>query len=125
MSFPGWSAGCDLPAKRICTGRLELRSSLPSRVRSRSSRFARLYGAKRQPKGGVRRAQALARVAGSLPAKVHEAVEGDPDLGEVGTQLVPHETGVEIVAAGRDRGVGREDDAGPGDQAGLLERHLA
>src|SRR5205823_2957625 len=74
---------------------------------------------------GVGRAQPLAWITRSLPAQVHEAVERDSDLAEVRPEQIPDEAGVEIVAARRDGRMRREHDAGAGDKARFLERHLA
>ena len=108
---------------------LRLRQSLP-RVLPEAARDGPVEPAHadrlvREPQRGVRGAEPLARVARSLSTKVHEAVERDADLGEVWAEQIPHEPGVEVVAAGGDRRVRGEDDAGACDQARLLERHLS
>ena len=74
---------------------------------------------------GVGGAEPLARIARPLAPEVHKSVEGDADLRQVRAEQVPHEAGVEVVAAGGDGRVRGEDDARAGDQPGLFERHLA
>src|SRR5437773_6791504 len=77
-----------------------------------------------QAERGVRRAEPLARIARALPAEVHEAVEGDAHLRQVWPEEVPHQAGVEVVAACRDRRVGGEDNARAGDEPRFFEGHL-
>ena len=73
-----------------------------------------------QAERGVRRAEPLAWVARALPAEVHEAIEGDAHLRQVWAEEVPHQAGVKVVAACRDRRVSGEDDPGTGDEPRLF-----
>src|SRR2546428_4300394 len=77
-----------------------------------------------EAEGGVRRAEPLARIAGGVPAEVLEAMEGEAPLRHIGAEEVPHQAGVEVVAARRDRRVSGEDDARAGDEPRLFEGHL-
>jgi len=70
-------------------------------------------------------AEQFPRVAGRAPAEVHEALEAQPDFGQVGPQQPAHQAGLEVVAAGGDGRVGGEDEAGAGDQPRLLQGELA
>src|SRR5439155_24553331 len=78
-----------------------------------------------QPERGICRAEPFARVARALASQVHEPVEVDAYLLQVRAEQVPHETGLEVVAARGDGRVRGEDDAGARDEARLLERHLS
>src|SRR5712691_2132889 len=79
----------------------------------------------RQSQCRVGRDQPVARIAGTLPAEVHEAVERDSDLGQVWVEQVPDQARLEIVAACRDRRVRGEHDSRTRDQPRLFERHLS
>ena len=70
------------------------------------------------------RAERLAWVAGCVPAQVHEALEGNADLGQVAAEHLVDQARFEVVAAGGHRRVGREEDAGPRHQARLLKGEL-
>src|SRR5262249_44640752 len=70
-------------------------------------------------------AEVLVLVAGGAPAQIHEALEAESDFGQVRIEEMAYETGLEVVAPGGNRGVRREDEACPGDQAGLLQGELA
>ncbi len=78
-----------------------------------------------QSQRGVSGHKPVARISRTLAAEIHEAVEGDADLGQVGIEEVPHEPGLEEITPGRDRRVRREHDARTRDQPRLLQRHLS
>ena len=97
---------------------------LPQAARHRAMQPAHAHRLIGQAQRGVRRAQPLARIAGPLPAQVHEAVERDADLAEVRSELIPDQAGVEIIAARSDRRMGGEHDARARHESCLFERHL-
>ena len=98
---------------------------LPQPARHRAMEAANSNCLVREPQGGISGAQPLSGVARALPAKVHEPVERDPDLGEVWMKEVPDQARLEVVAACCDRRVCGEDDSCPRDEPRLFERHPA
>ncbi len=85
---------------------------------------AHAHGVVGHAQAHVGRAERFAGIAGLPASEVHEALEAEADLPQVGTEQLVDQPWLEVVAAGRDRGVGGEDETGPGDQAGLFEGHL-
>src|SRR5207302_4168665 len=78
-----------------------------------------------QAQGEVGRDQRRPRIARLLAAEVHEALEAEAGLAQVGPQQVPDQARLEVIAACSARGTGSEDDARPRHQARLLEGQLA
>src|SRR5712692_11103089 len=98
---------------------------LPQPARHGAMKPAHAEGLVGQSQRGLRGDKPVARISWTLAAEIHEAVERDADLGQVGIEEVPNEPGLEEIAAGRDRRGGCENDSSTSEQPGLLQRHLS